>query len=255
MWHEDRYRHIRGLLKVYGHVSVERIVAELNVSRETVRRDLVELEAIGDVRRVHGGAVLVDSEPPIGVRVETRVREKRAIAKKVASLVDNGQTIFLDAGSTTSLIAEALAALVELTVITNSIDVARKVSGTPDNPGRNRVQLLGGEFGASVGLTFGAACVSEISRYQPDIAILSPVGVDTVYGATSFLEEEAEVARAMSMNARQTFIAADYAKIGIRSRIGYCALANISVLVTNKRASKSAAIEAIGKSVGRIEYV
>jgi DeoR family fructose operon transcriptional repressor len=255
MWHEDRYRHIRGLLKVYGHVSVERIVAELNVSRETVRRDLVELEALGDVRRVHGGAVLTDSEPPLDVRAETRVREKRAIARKVASLVENGQTLFLDAGSTTSLIAEALTSLVELTVITNSVEVARKLSGSADSESRNHVQLLGGQFGAAVGLTYGAACVAEIARYQPDIAILSPVGVDAGYGATSYLAEEADVARAMATHAKQTFIAADFAKIGIRSRIGYAPLAGIGVLITNKRATKHAAMPAITRAVGRVEYV
>ena len=254
MWHEDRYRLIRGMLKVNGHVSVERIVAELDVSRETVRRDLVELEALGDIRRVHGGAVLVEEgEPPIDVRAETRVREKRAIARKVATLVEHGQTLFMDAGSTTSLIAEALSAHMGLTVITNSVDAARRLAGSGDAPGRNRVHLLGGEFGAAVGHTYGAACVAEISRFQPDLAILSPVGVDATTGATSFLGEEAEVARAMATHAKKVLIAADYAKIGVRSRIGYCTPKDIDVLVTNRRAGKAAGMTAVAKLVGSVE--
>ena len=75
-------------------------------SRETVRRDLLELEALGELRRVHGGAVPVHSEPPIAERVHTRVKYKRAIARLAASLTASGQTLFLDAGSTTSVLAD-----------------------------------------------------------------------------------------------------------------------------------------------------
>ncbi|HEV7779188.1 MAG TPA: DeoR/GlpR family DNA-binding transcription regulator [Luteibacter sp.] len=251
MWHEERYQRIRGLLKTFGQVSVERITTELGVSRETIRRDLLELEAKGEIQRVHGGAVLAGGEPPIGVRVATRVREKRAMAKKIASLVESGQTLFLDAGSTMSFIAEALAGLSGLTVITNSVDVAMKVAGGANG---NQVQLLGGRFESDLASSYGAGTVAEIVRYQAHLAILSPVGVDTAYGASSFVLDEAEVARAMSANARRTVIAADHSKIGVRSRVGYCALEDIDILVTDKASAKLAAMKAIGKVVGRIEY-
>ena len=72
MWQEERYQRIRALLSSLQQVSTDRIVGELGVSRETVRRDLLELEAMGELRRVHGGAVPVHSEPPIAERVHTR---------------------------------------------------------------------------------------------------------------------------------------------------------------------------------------
>lgn len=254
MWHEERHQRIRGLLKTFGKVSVERITSDLGVSRETIRRDLLELEAKGEILRVHGGAVLADGEPPIGVRATTRVKEKRLIAKKVALLVESGQTIFLDAGSTVSLVAEALSGLSGLTVITNSVDVATRIASVQGTDNGNHVQLLGGRFHGELRSTYGATTIAEINRYQAHLAILSPVGVDTTFGASSFVLDEAEVARAMSVNARRTIIAADYSKMGVRSRVGYCALKDIHVLVTNKSASKIAAMKAINKVVGEVIY-
>ena len=254
MWHEERYQRIRGLLKTFGQVSVERITSDLGVSRETIRRDLLELEAKGEILRVHGGAVLAGGGPPIGVRATTRVKEKRSIAKCIGSLVESGQTIFLDAGSTMSLVAEVLAGLSGLTVITNSVDVATRIAGTQGNSNGNHVQLLGGCFQGELGSTYGAATVAEISRYQAHLAILSPVGVDTAFGASSFVLDESEVARAMSANARCTVIAADYSKIGVRSRVGYCALKDVDVLVTDKRAQKVKGMKAIARVVGQVIY-
>ncbi|HEY0198540.1 MAG TPA: DeoR/GlpR family DNA-binding transcription regulator [Rhodanobacter sp.] len=254
MWHEERYQRIRGMLKTFGQVSVERITSDLGVSRETIRRDLLEMEAKGEILRVHGGAVLAGSEAPIGVRATTRVKEKRAIAKKVAALVESGQTIFMDAGSTMSLIAEALASLRGLTIITNSVDVAGKIAGGNGGANGNQVQLLGGRFEGELASTYGAGTIAEIGRYQAHLAILSPVGVDAAVGASSFVMDEAEVARAMSFHARRTIIAADHSKVGVRSRVGYCDTGRIDVLVTDKRASKIAAMKAIGKLVGKVEY-
>lgn len=250
MWHEERHTRIRDLLLASGQVSVERIVTELGVSRETIRRDLVELAERGEIRRVHGGAVLTGDEPPIDVRHATRVREKRAIAKKVASMVESGQTIFMDAGSTMNLVAEALATRSGLTIITNAVDVAARFASRPGND----VHLLGGRFDAQIGCTNGAATITEIGRYQPHLAILSPVGMDAKAGASSFELEEAEVARAMCANSRRIVIAADHSKIGVRSRVTWCASDRVDMLVTDRRSEKSPAIAAIGKVIGAIEY-
>ncbi|KAG9605971.1 hypothetical protein KCV01_g5880, partial [Aureobasidium melanogenum] len=250
MWHEERHTRIRDLLRASGKVSVERIVTELGVSRETIRRDLVELAERGEIRRVHGGAVLADDEPPIDVRHATRVREKRAIARKVSSLVESGQTVFMDAGSTMTLVAEALSARSGLTIVTNSVDVATRFAARPDN----EVRLLGGRFDARIGCTHGSATIAEIARYQAHLAILSPVGIDAAAGASSFELEEAEIARAMCANARSIMIAADHAKIGVRSRVAWCPADRIDVLVTDRRSEKSRAIAAIGEIVSTIEY-
>lgn len=126
---EERYRRIRTLLKSHGTVSVEHMTQALGVSRETVRRDLVELETAGEIRRVHGGAMLVESELPISVRAGIRVKEKRALARGAQAYIGSGQTLFIDAGTTTAILAEALGSLSGLHVVTNSVAVANELSG------------------------------------------------------------------------------------------------------------------------------
>ncbi|CAB3667985.1 MULTISPECIES: DeoR/GlpR family DNA-binding transcription regulator [Achromobacter] len=250
MWQEERYQRIRALLSSLQQVSTDRIVGELGVSRETVRRDLLELEAMGELRRVHGGAVPVHSEPPIAERVHTRVKYKRAIARAAAGLVSSGQTLFLDAGSTTSVLADELAKLSGLTVITNSFDVALKV-GAAGN-GANQLIMLGGSVGGPVCATAGDITIAEIHRYRADLALLSPVGVDAEFGATNYDLREAEVARAMAASAKQLVLLADFSKIGLCSRVSYCSADRIDHLVTNTSAQKSPAYAALKSAVGKI---
>ena len=253
MWQEERYQRIRALLSSLQQVSTDRIVGELGVSRETVRRDLLELEAMGELRRVHGGAVPVHSEPPIAERVHTRVKYKRAIARAAAGLVTSGQTLFLDAGSTTSMLADELAKLSGLTLITNSFDVALKV-GAAGN-GANELIMLGGSVGGPVCATAGDITIAEIHRYRADVALLSPVGVDAECGATSYDLREAEVARAMAANAKQRILLADFSKIGLCSRVSYCEVNRIDHLVTNTNAQKQPAYAAVKAAVGKLLVV
>ncbi len=250
MWQEERYQRIRALLSSLQQVSTDRIVGELGVSRETVRRDLLELEAMGELRRVHGGAVPVHSEPPIAERVHTRVKYKRAIARAAAGLVTSGQTLFLDAGSTTSMLADELAKLSGLTIITNSFDVALKVGAA--GSGANELLMLGGSVGGPVCATAGDITIAEIHRYRADVALLSPVGVDAECGATSYDLREAEVARAMAANAKQRILLADFSKIGLCSRVSYCEVNRIDHLITNTNAQKQPAYAALKAAVCKL---
>lgn len=100
MWSEARHQRIQLLLQRYERVSTTQVMDALNVSRETVRRDFLELEALGVLKRVHGGAVHVDDEPPIDKRSTLRVSAKQAIAKAAAQRIDRPLTLFMDAGST-----------------------------------------------------------------------------------------------------------------------------------------------------------
>ncbi len=250
MWQEERYQRIRALLSSLQQVSTDRIVGELGVSRETVRRDLLELEAMGELRRVHGGAVPVHSEPPIAERVHTRVKYKRAIARAAAGLVTSGQTLFLDAGSTTSMLADELAKLSGLTIITTSFDVALKVGAA--GSGANELLMLGGSVGGPVCATAGDITIAEIHRYRADVALLSPVGVDAECGATSYDLREAEVARAMAANAKQRILLADFSKIGLCSRVSYCEVNRIDHLITNTNAQKQPAYAALKAAVGKL---
>src|SRR5471032_2580970 len=170
MWQEDRHQRIRALLSTLQRVSTERIMADLGVSRETVRRDLLDLEALGELRRVHGGAVKPADEAPIAERAHMRVKSKTAIAKAAVGLIASGQTLFVDAGTTTAALAEELAKLANLTIVTNSIDVALRMRGVLDQAdaanAANEVILLGGSISDRTTATTGATTVLDIHRYR-----------------------------------------------------------------------------------------
>lgn len=236
---DQRYQRIRALLANFQQVSTGRIATDLDVSRETVRRDVAVLESMGELRRVHGGIKRTEPEPesPFDVRAKAHCNEKRAIVRTAAKLLQPGQAVFIDAGSTVSLLADELTSLRGLIIITNSFDVGLKLS-TPDGQGqqRHRVHVLGGTPTVGIAANYGDVTVAEVMRWRVDWAMLSPVGIDADQGASSYEPQEAEVARAMATQARHTVILADHSKIGQRSRISFCPLENIYQLVTDKRA-------------------
>ncbi len=245
MWRPDRRQRIRALLGTLGRVSIEQVATELEVSRETVRRDFMEMEADGELRRIRGGAVprSEPAEAPYAERAGVRLREKRAIAGAAAGLVEPGQVLFLDAGSTTATLAKALALLGGLTVVTNSVDVATQIAA-PLSAGqrRNRAILLGGRFGTAPPASFGASTVNDIARYAADIAFVSPFGLDAQAGATSYDPDEAEVARAMLAHAGQRVLLVDHSKLGVVSRVSFGPAETFDRIVLDPRAEGSDAL-------------
>jgi DeoR/GlpR family transcriptional regulator of sugar metabolism len=231
------------------------IVQHLGVSRETVRRDVLKLEAQGRLRRVHGGVISCDSEPeaPLMVRNTVNGKEKRAITSAAVKQLRSGQTVFIDAGSTTSLLAEPLMSMSGLTIITNSLEIAGKLSANETNlPMQHDVILLGGHMGSLAQATAGEATVIELERYRADIALLSPVGISTHAGASSFSHQEAAIAAAMVKNSKSTFILADNSKFGITSRIVYATSMQISKLITDEDAKSHIEFPQIAKTIGDI---
>ncbi|MCU5773873.1 DeoR/GlpR family DNA-binding transcription regulator [Erwiniaceae bacterium BAC15a-03b] len=255
MLQETRLHRIRALLSTLNQVSTERIIKELGISRETARRDIIELEALGVARRVHGGLVALDTapEPPLTVRSAAQAKEKRAIARAAAQRLQSGQTLFLDAGSTTTMLADELRSMSGLTIITNSLHAALKLSAAEEHETlNNEVILLGGSMMAGAQQTRGELTVGEIYRYRADVALLSPVGIDSKSGASSFYPHEAAIARAMTQQATQLILLADHRKLGITSRMVYATSSEISLLVTDSAAPKQAAFAALQNKLAEI---
>lgn len=252
MLQEERVIRIKALLDSYVRMSTDQLAQELDVSRETVRRDILQLEALGTLRRVHGGVVATapQSEPPFLERQRIRAREKRAIAQAVLPLLSSGQTLLLDAGSTTGILADVIGSVAGLTVVTNSIGIAMKLAVPKANRPRqgSEVILLGGQPHGEVQATYGANTVNDIGRYHADIAILSPVGLSATHGATSYEHHEVAVAQAMAHQAKRLVIIADYSKIGVTSRVTYAAASRIDVVVTNGNAGNERELKALRRA-------
>lgn len=254
MWSEARHQRIQLMLQRYERVSTPQVMTALGVSRETVRRDFLELEAMGVLKRVHGGAVHIGDEPPIDKRSTLHVSAKQAIAKAAAQRIDRPLTLFMDAGSTTTLLARELSLLSELTIITNSLDAAHSFRQQAAAHS-NKIIILGGELSNHLAATAGSSTIAQIQRFHADIALLSPVGIDARYGASSFHHDEATIARAMSECAHQTWILADHSKIGTRSRETYCPVQEISLLISNTSANRREGFKELADCIGEIVLV
>lgn len=255
MWKEERLQRIRTLLDTFGRVTIERVVVELSVSRETVRRDFNEMEHLGELKRIRGGAVTLDPryEPPISLRNNEQVKEKRAIAKQVAKHLKSGQNIFIDTGSTTAILADELASVSGISVITNSLHIAQRLSVEKCRIKHSiSSHLLGGILHETIPATYGEKTVSEIYQHHVDVAILSPVALDILYGAMSYDPAEAEIAKAMVANATRIFILADYTKLGMTSRISFCKPQNIDILFTDKKCATTSCFEELKRTLRQI---
>jgi len=237
MWLVVRHQKIMSMLDAQHRVSTDTLAEELDVSRETVRRDLLELESAGRIKRVHGGAILPHPAPeePFKERMNRNLREKQAIAKRAVSLFKPGQCVFVDAGTTTSVFAKELVKVPDITVVTNSIDI---ISTIRHSDHKLDVVLLGGRVISDVPGTYGELTMSEMMRFKADVAVMSPVALDSVNGAANFDLHEAEIARAMIAQSEELMILADSTKIGTTSRIQYCSSDQIDTLVTSSNVSQ-----------------
>ncbi|MHA2937848.1 DeoR/GlpR family DNA-binding transcription regulator [Vibrio sp. RC27] len=253
MLEETRLHRITALLSTLNQVSTEVIIQHLGVSRETVRRDVLKLEDQGKLRRVHGGVISCqpEAEKPLEIRSLIKKSEKKSIARETVKQLKAGQAIFIDAGSTTSYLAEELLSMSGLTVVTNSLEIANCLSSVPE---QHEVILLGGHMGKTTQATSGEITLNELNRYRADIAILSPVGLSHEAGASSFYHHEAAIASSMVKQAKSTIILADSDKIGVTSRTVYATPFEINMLITDSKSAGHPEISKLNSSIAKIIF-
>lgn len=240
MWHTQRRARILSILREAENARTASIAAELGVSRETIRRDLLAMEEEGLLERVHGGAVTatMQSEETFQTRKTLNWAEKHEIGRKAVSLLAPGMIVFVDVGTTTLAFAKALRDGPDIQVVTNSIDIAQLL--------KPKCILLGGRVTSDVPGTFGELTFSEIGRFMADIAILSPTAVHPRQGVMYYELQEAEIARAMRANARQAAILADGSKLGKTSRVVMDDLERIDHLVVDSKVSDAQRAQFVG---------
>jgi len=229
-----RRRQIREILKESGVASVDQLRAQLGVSAATVRRDLEALETRGMVRRVHGGAVSVEGrpeEPLFDDKAEIAAREKQRIAEAALKLVKQGDSVFLDGGSTVLALARLLGEWRDLTVVTNSLRVAATLSGA--GPG---VIVAGGELRRLSQTFVGALTRPLLDRVRVDTAFMGTMGLSLAEGMTTTDPREALTKETAMECARQVVLLADSSKIGAASFVRVGSLDKIDVLVTDSGA-------------------
>ena len=210
-----RRNRILELVRQEGKVLVSELSQKLGATQVTIRNDLTALERDGYLVRTKGGAILMphqddgSNSPLLNLRVD-RSDEKLAVARAVASMVHDGDTLFINSGSTTQIVANALKERRNLNIVTNSLAAATILGDTPTF----RVVLLGGSINATYGFTYGGDAQTQLSKFQADWAFLSVDGVSVRGGITTHHAEEAVIDNMMIDGARSAWIVVDRSKIG-----------------------------------------
>jgi DeoR/GlpR family transcriptional regulator of sugar metabolism len=209
-----RHEMITERLRASGRVSVAQLAADLNVSLVTVRNDLEALERQGVLRRLRGGAVMVRAarfERPTHLAAESFADEKARIAAIAASMIRDGETVIIDAGSTMVALARTLPrTLNDVAVVTNALDVALELEAHPGV----RVAVTGGTMRGRQRSLVAPFATQLLAQINADAAFLSCAGIHPEKGYTQGNWEEAEVKHAMLAAAGRVIMLADHGKFG-----------------------------------------
>lgn len=240
MYAMERQELIERMLLDEGRVSVLELARRFEVTTETVRRDLDQLERGGALRRVHGGAVSRDrdsvAEPSLGERTRRRSEAKSAIARRALGIIGDRfrGSVYLDAGTTTQAVAAQLAERLIVTggsiqVVTHAMTLAHTLAGASDAD----LTVIGGRVRTTTAAAVGADTVRAVERLRPDIAFIGTNGISASFGLSTPDPDEAAVKSAIVGAARRVVVVADADKLGVELLVSFAPLHAIDVLVTD----------------------
>ncbi|MBM7624168.1 DeoR/GlpR family DNA-binding transcription regulator [Sporohalobacter salinus] len=233
MFAEERQKKILELIKQRDSVKVNQLSEKFSVSPSTIRRDLKELEQENLIKRTHGGAVNNESmkfEPSVSEKEEQRLKEKEWIGSAAANLVVDGESIILDAGTTTAQIAKNLTEGSDLTVITNGINVAaelEKIEGI-------EILVAGGRLKQKTLSLIGSIAQQMLKKIKVDKAFIGVNGITVEDGLTTPDIEEAKTKEIMIETAKEVIVVADHSKFGQVTFAQICSLEKIDKIITDK---------------------
>ena len=227
-----RQRAILATVRENGLVRIQELARDMAVSEETIRRDIRPLVQAGELARRHGSvsARAAGTEAPFERRMRENAQEKRAIERHVSDMIADGDSVMMDTGTTTSMLARELLSKRDLTIVTNSSDVARTLAIVNGN----RVVMAGGELNGDNGAAFGRPAIEFIERFNTDFAIISIAAVSAAQGLMDYHLEEAELARAVLRQGRRRLVVTDHTKFSRTALVTVCGFDAFDELVTDR---------------------
>ncbi len=222
-------------------VSVEPLSEQMGVSLVTIRRDLDQLERDGLLHRTHGGAILIEPlfyEPfkndlSFQAQLEKFADEKRRIGRAAAALIEKGETIALTAGTTTMEVIRSLPLNQNITVVTNTVNVAMELSKRKDLD----IFVTGGHLRGDWFSLVGPTAIHSLQRMLIHTVFIGADGIDAVWGASCLSSDESDVNSAMVRLARRRVAVVDHSKIGIVAGWRICQTQDLHVLITDSGAT------------------
>lgn len=251
MLQEERLEEIRKKLQKDGRVLSTELSRLLEISEDTVRRDLAELASRGLLRRVHGGAVPVTTtDPDIRVRSQRQMGEKQRIAAAAARMIRPGQLLFLDAGTTVLELARQMPRDYRGTVVTHCTATATALAEFPNI----EILLIGGRLLKTSLTAVGADTIAAYQKIRADLCFLGIGSIHAEFGLTDLSHDESLVKRAMIRNASRTVVLATGDKLGVTANFEIAPITEIDHLITDESAPANAIDElrAAGLSVERV---
>nr|WP_092074159.1 DeoR/GlpR family DNA-binding transcription regulator [Dendrosporobacter quercicolus]NSL47719.1 DeoR/GlpR transcriptional regulator [Dendrosporobacter quercicolus DSM 1736]SDM79540.1 transcriptional regulator, DeoR family [Dendrosporobacter quercicolus] len=235
LYEEERKLKIVKYLSKYSRASVQELSKLFQVSESTVRRDLQELESARLLKRTHGGAVCRENynfEPAFVDKADQFRKEKESIAKKAAELIQDGDTLVIDSGTTTLYLARELKQFSGLKVVTNSIILAQELQ----NDEAAEVIVIGGVLRQNTRSLVGPIAEQTLGLLRVDKAFIGTNGMDLASGLTTPNLSEAAVKRKMIAIAAQVIVLADSTKIGRQAFAGFADLAQVDTCIIDDKA-------------------
>lgn len=232
MYPEERQQWIVERARTAGRVEVASLAEELDVTTETIRRDLKVLERHGLLRRVHGGGIPVERlgfEPGLAARDAVLTVEKERIAKAALAELPSEGSILLDAGTTTARLADVLPVDRELVVLTNGLPIAMSLANRPGLT----VLLIGGRVRGRTLAAVDSWALAALADSYVDVAFLGTNGISPERGLTTPDTTEAAVKRAMIAASRRSVVLADHTKVGNDHLARFAGLDDIDVVITD----------------------
>ena len=239
---EQRKAHLLDILSRTGQVVAKEVAQDLDLSEDTIRRDLRELAALGQLTRVHGGALPVS--PSIGslsVRRDLATAEKIQLAAAAAKLITMGQTIFIDGGTTNLELVRQIRPDLKLTIITHSPSIAAAL----EHHVAIETIVIGGTLFRHSMVAVGAETIESIGRVRADIFFMGVTGIHAGEGLTTGDREEAAVKRTIMARSSETIVLATADKLGAVSRFQISETPKLSALIVS---AKDRISDAIGSS-------
>lgn len=227
-----RQRRILEAVEGRGFVTIERLAESFDVSAQTVRRDIIALDAAGLIQRFHGGAGIGGESSTVrlghGRKRSLAQEAKRAIARSAAQLVPEGAAVFMDVGTTAEALAVELNAVAkQLTVFTNSLHVADAF-----RPDRHEVHVLGGVLAGSDGSLVGEETVAQVLDLRLDAAFIGCSGIEADGSVMDFDRRKIAIKRAAMRVSAERYLLAAENKFGRTARARVALLADFTRVIS-----------------------
>ena len=235
---EERISQIHELLKEKTRISLDELCEVFNVSKNTIRRDIAQLEEQGAIRKVYGGVVLeksnIRSLEPFSAREIRYINEKKKIAAAAAACINEGDVIYIDSGTTTMHMIPHLAAKNFLTVVTASVYVLELASQYSNL----NVVATGGNLQSLIKAFVGPSVLSCIKNFNFSKVFLAATGVSLEHGATNASPLECEVKQCLVQKSCSKYLLVDHSKFDVASLMTYSNLTDLDNIVTDKTPSE-----------------